>query len=190
MSRFGISKKAMENAEAQMSFALKVPENAEVKTTKNGDEFRWTEDVVIKKAYNEEVPIKDGNGEPTGQTRTQFYMQLQVQPGSDNKGKPIHARHLVNYKAIAEGSETDSFLNAMSINVLKTLVRTLDYTMEDGDPLAGLDAIFPDKDTTKSPDEGKRVRVQIADKPRIDKKTKQPIGNERNQNIEAYFPID
>ena len=190
MSRFGISKKAIETSEALVSFALKVPDSADVKVTKNGEEFRWTEDVVIKKAYNEDAVIKDKDGNPTGTFRTQFYLLLQVQPGSDNKGKPIHARHLVNYAAIAAGTEVDSFLNALSINVLKTLVRTLDYTMEDGDPLSALDSIFPDKDTTTSPDAGKRVRVQIADKARIDKITKQPVGNERNQNIEAYFPID
>jgi hypothetical protein len=190
MSRFGISKKAAEQAEAQMSFALQVPTtNVETKTTKNGEEYRWTEDVVIKKAFNEDAPIKDAKGAPTGDFRTQFTIQMQVSPGSDNKGKTVIGRHLVNYAALNSGSEVDSFLNAMSINVLKTLLRTLDYTMEDGDPFAGLESIFPDKDTAKSPDEGKRVRIQIADRPRLDKATKQPTG-ERNQNIEAYFPID
>lgn len=189
MSRFGISKKATENAEAQLSFNLKVPDDAETKVNKGETEYRWIENVVVKKAFNTDKAIKDSKGEETNEFRTEFSIQLQVRPGSENKGKTVFGRHLVNYTALAEESDKDSWLNAMSINVLKTLVRALDYTMDNGEiPGEALEEIFPDKDDNgTSSAEGIRLQIQVSDKPRLDKVTKKPTG-ERQQQIEAYFP--
>jgi hypothetical protein len=192
----GISKAAVEAAEAAESPNLKVPDNAVRKDITSGKqsgdtEFRWAERGVVKNAYSMDDP---GNSD-----RTIFYVQLQVQPGSINKTKPIFGRHYVNYTTLLSGSEVDSFMNNKSVTALKSLVRsTGGFVGADGDiPVATLQAMFPDKAATtqKSTLLGKRVIAQMVERGAAESKNKDgdvdpeyvPF-TKRFQGVESYSP--
>lgn len=182
----GISKAAIESAEAAESPLLKVPESASAHELKNGDtERRFAEKAVIKQAFVKE--------DPNNKARTIFNLYLQVQPGSVNKSKMTFANHYVNYDALYDESADQGvkFMNDKSITALKSLVlATGQYLGADGDLNADvLNAMFVEKDSGKTSSiVGKRVYANVVDrakKPPADK----PIDfTDRGQNIVSYTP--
>jgi hypothetical protein len=174
----GISKAAVEAAEAAESLQLKVPDSAVSKDVKSGDtEYRWPEMVTIKDAY-----VKDN---PKNPEHTVFFLQLQVGPGSVNKGKLVFANHYMNYDQLQAGEP--SFMNDRTVSALKSLLIAGGIPVTAGSdlPAETLMAIFPEKGAGKSIFLGKRIYANIVDKV-MGKQEGEIDFAKRSQNVEGY----
>jgi len=187
---FGVSKAAVESAEAATSFELVEPtEDSGIpfrtSTSKDGRTFiRWSEPVKLVKAMAKVKKIEAKEGTPPRQ-HTVFYAQLQVQPTSAlNKGRLIHARHNVNPQTLRDGSDLDKTMNDMSIVALKSLFSAVGVTLPNGEITGDLlQSVFP-PETSPTPSvlAGKRFNTVVSVSERKDGKPG------KNTNVDEYTP--